>query len=99
MFFTRNSPPTDPYTPLPKAPRGRATSDATRLRSASVSFVPEQAAHTDKASKRHTYHALQSPGTTAARNRAVSLSSAAEAYARGPALQPTRSTLSHKIPL
>ncbi|KAF7356419.1 Rho-GAP domain-containing protein [Mycena venus] len=95
MFFARNSPPTDPYTPLPKAPRGRATSDATRLRSASVSFVPEQAPHTDKTSKRHTYHALQSVGTTAARNRVMSLPSADEAYGRGRALQSTRSA--HKI--
>ncbi|KAJ6519006.1 hypothetical protein C8R45DRAFT_1116941 [Mycena sanguinolenta] len=85
MLFTRNSPPTDPYTPAPKAPRGRVTSNATRLRSASVSLVPEQTPHTDRASKRHTYHALQSlppPGRAATWDRIVSTPCPNEAYAR-----------------
>ncbi|KAJ7880055.1 hypothetical protein B0H14DRAFT_3434797 [Mycena olivaceomarginata] len=84
----------DPYTPLPKAPRGRAASNAMRLRSASVSLVPEQITPTDKASKRHTYHALQLAGTVNAWNRVVSLPSPHEAAARGRALQSTRSTVS-----
>ncbi|KAJ7255437.1 hypothetical protein B0H12DRAFT_532540 [Mycena haematopus] len=101
MLFTRNSPPTDPYTHLPKAPR-RATSnfrrDATRLRSASVSFIPEQAAHITGASKRHTCHVLPSlpplAGTAATRNRAVS---SPNEYARDQAL---RSSVSlNQIPI
>ncbi|KAF8216724.1 hypothetical protein K438DRAFT_1797714 [Mycena galopus ATCC 62051] len=102
MFFTRNSPPTDPYTPLPKAPRGRATSniqrDATRLRSASVSLVPEQAALTARASKRHTYHTLHSlPGTATAWNRVVSLPSPDETHATDRAPRSTASR--NQIPL
>jgi hypothetical protein len=95
MFFTRNSPPTDPYTPLPKAPRGR---DATRLRSASVSFVPEHPAPTSKASKRNTYHALQS-SEPASWNRVVSLSSADETYARGHALPTRPGTPYNRVPI
>ncbi|KAJ7019786.1 hypothetical protein C8F04DRAFT_327234 [Mycena alexandri] len=83
MFFSRNSslPPADPYTPLPKAPRGRATSN-THSRSVSTSFVPEPTIPTGKASKRHTYHVLQSTASVAW-NRVVSLPSADETDARG----------------
>ncbi|KAJ6581777.1 hypothetical protein B0H19DRAFT_516892 [Mycena capillaripes] len=110
MFFNRDSsfPPTDPYTPLPKAPRTRATSnhqrDAARLRSASISFVPEHpaAAYMAKTSKRHTYDALQSPFPAGMNNRVVSLPATHETYARGHALHSTPSRASRNqtpIPL
>ncbi|KAJ7696476.1 hypothetical protein B0H17DRAFT_1329162 [Mycena rosella] len=103
MFFNRSSSlsPTDPYTPLPKAPRERSTSahprETARLRSASVSVVPERAAGTNAASKRHTYHALQSLPPAGA-NRVVSLPAAAqqETFSRSRSLHPTPSRISQK---
>ncbi|KAJ7491950.1 hypothetical protein FB451DRAFT_512358 [Mycena latifolia] len=106
MFFNRNSsmPSTDPYTPLPKAPRDRSASarprEAARLRSASVSLVPENTTRTSETSKRHTYHALQSLPPTGA-NRVVSLPATQhETFSRGRSLHPTRSRTSQKpIPI
>ncbi|KAJ7180830.1 hypothetical protein C8R46DRAFT_1211134 [Mycena filopes] len=104
MFFNRRSslPPADPYTPIPKAPRGRATSSAHRelaahSRSVSTSSVPEHLIPKDKASKRHTYHALQSP-TSLVWNRAVSLPSTEEPYARASRLPTRLRALAHQAP-
>ncbi|KAJ7140306.1 hypothetical protein C8R43DRAFT_595123 [Mycena crocata] len=87
MFYNRNSssPPTDPYTPFPKTPRGQSTS-AARLRSASVSVPPGDPVHAHETSKRHSYHALQSmPAGSSAwnRDRVMSLPSAHGAQTRG----------------
>ncbi|KAJ7117748.1 hypothetical protein C8R44DRAFT_791396 [Mycena epipterygia] len=88
MLFNRYSslsPPIDPYTPLPKAPRERSsfahTREAARLRSASVSS-PATPGHTNEASKRHSLQSTP-PAGSFARNRVVSLPAIHATFSRG----------------